>query len=53
MLYVYVSNRDFVVLLGASLKEMDRKPATNLCPLFNPVLWWQATDAGCGQEGQL
>jgi len=53
VLSVYVSDRDVVVLLGASLKEVDRKPATDLCQLFASVLWWQGTDAGRGKEGQL
>lgn len=33
VLCVYVSNRDTVVLFGTSLKEVDRKPTTNLCQL--------------------
>jgi len=48
-----VSDRDVTMLLGASFKEMDWKPATSFCKLYNPVLRWQSTDVGCSKEGRL
>jgi len=51
MFCVDISNRDITVLLGASFKEVDRKPAADLCQLFYSVLRWQIADAGRRQEG--